>query len=74
MICSVCVCWNLSPICALSIVLSFIRLIHDSHPKYDCGFESGRFIGYEEKQRKKELNLTTIFKSSIFSFFFCLLY
>ena len=34
------------------------------------GFESGRFIGYEEKQRKKKLNLTAIFKSTIFSFFF----
>lgn len=70
LVCSVCVWWNLSLICALSLVLSFIRLIHDSHPKYECGFESGKFIGYEEKQRKKELNLTAIFKSTISSFFF----
>ena len=47
-------------------------LVHDSRLKYECGFESGRFIGYEQNQLKKELNLTTIFQSFIFSFFFCL--
>jgi len=59
----------LSPICTLSLVLSFIRLTHDARPQYECGFESGRLIGYGEIQRKKKLNLTAIFKSTIFSFF-----